>query len=70
MGRPIYARVVSGPVPTLVCVRIVVLQSDTEIWCEPCGLAAATRITYVAEDGAGPPQSVRQLAYCESCENR
>jgi hypothetical protein len=70
MSRPIYARDASGQMPTLACVRIVVLQSDTEIWCEPCRLAAATRITYVAEDGAGPPRSVRQLTYCESCENR
>jgi hypothetical protein len=69
MSRPIYARVVSGPMQTLVCLRIVVLQIDTEIWCESCGLAAATRITYVTEDGARPPQSVWQLTYCESCED-
>jgi hypothetical protein len=48
--------------------RIVLLDSDTDVWCDWCGLPCATTITYVVEFGDNAPNAVHRLAYCEGCE--
>jgi hypothetical protein len=70
MVRPMYGRITSGPMTTVICVRIVVLQVEPDVWCSRCGLACATTITYVTEDGDRPPQAVHRLTYCEAREDR
>ncbi len=55
--------------PTTATLLIVLLDSDTNLWCEWCGLSCATTITYVVERGNDTPPGVHRLAYCEGCED-
>lgn len=53
---------------TGVVVRIVVLHTESDVWCEPCGAACAVTIAYVLEEAHTTPTAVRQLTWCETCE--
>lgn len=55
--------------PTTALLRIVVLDSDSDMYCDFCGLPCATTITYVVEHGDEMPRALHRLAYCEGCEN-
>lgn len=55
---------------TAIVLRIVVLQLDTDVWCDVCGLHCATTVSHVEESGDGTPESVHRLDYCERCEER
>lgn len=48
--------------------RIVLLDCDTDVWCDWCGLSCATLITYVVERVGDLRQEVHRLRYCEGCE--
>jgi hypothetical protein len=49
-------------------VRIVVLSSEDDAWCELCGLPSATTVTYVLEPAGHAPSGLFRLTYCETCE--
>ena len=70
MAVPFYVRIAAGPMTAVVCVRIVVLQIDSGIWCATCHAPSTMTVTYVVEERDWPPQSVHQLTYCEACEDR
>ncbi len=55
--------------PTTTTLRIVLLDTDPDVWCDWCGLPCATTITYVVELGEHLPSAVHRLAYCEGCED-
>ena len=55
--------------PTTTFLRIVLLDSDSDLWCDWCGLPCATTITYVVERADEIPSAVHRLAYCEGCED-
>ncbi len=48
--------------------RIVVVHTETDLWCGVCGLPAAVILTYVVEPHGGVPGGVHRLTYCEACE--
>ena len=56
--------------PTTTTLRIVLLDSDTETWCDWCALPCATTITYVVELGERVPSTVRRLTFCEGCDDQ
>lgn len=53
--------------PTI-CLRIVVLHTETDRWCEVCDAACATTITYVVEEADAAPSAIHRLTSCETCE--
>jgi hypothetical protein len=55
---------------TLVCLRIVVLRTDNEVWCDRCGVPSAVTVTYVVEEAGRVPGAVHRLTYCETCDPR
>jgi hypothetical protein len=55
---------------TITTLRIVLLKTDTDVWCDLCGLPCATEITYVIEVADRVPAAVRRLAYCDGCEEQ
>lgn len=55
--------------PTTTMLRIVLLDSDTCVWCDWCALPCATTVTYVVEFDERVPSAVHRLAYCEGCED-
>jgi len=55
--------------PTTTLLRIVLLDSKSDVWCDFCGLPCATTITYVVERGDEIPRALHRLAYCEGCED-
>jgi hypothetical protein len=54
--------------PTATTLRIVLLDTDGDVWCDWCALPCATVITYVVECDGATPVAVHRLAYCEGCE--
>jgi hypothetical protein len=52
-----------------VCLRIVVLQTAADVWCDRCGALSAVNITYVVEEAWGTASLLHRLTYCESCED-
>ncbi len=53
-----------------VCLRIVVLHTEVDVWCDICAVPSAVTITYVAEEIGNTPGVLHQLTYCETCEDR
>jgi hypothetical protein len=57
------------PTPACCWVRIVVVHTETDSWCDVCALPTAVTLTYVVEPRGGVPSGVHRLTYCESCED-
>jgi Pyruvate/2-oxoacid:ferredoxin oxidoreductase delta subunit len=55
--------------PTVATLRIV-LDTDTDVWCNWCVLPCASVIVYVVERDSGLPLDVHRLAYCAGCERQ
>ncbi len=53
-----------------ICLRIVVLQTAEDAWCDRCGVPSAVAITYVVEEADRTPSVLYGLSYCECCEDR
>jgi hypothetical protein len=47
---------------------VIVINTETDIWCAMCALPVAVTLTYVVETPDGAPGGVYRLTYCESCE--
>lgn len=56
--------------PLLVSLRIVVLCTDIDIWCDVCAVPCAVTIIYAIECRDGVPAGVHRLTYCEVCDAR
>jgi hypothetical protein len=49
--------------------RITILNVDSEVWCDVCGVPSAFTVTYVLEPAAEEvSDSLRVITYCEACE--
>ncbi|GIL25430.1 hypothetical protein [Actinocatenispora comari] len=55
---------------TLTQLRIVVLQTKRDLWCDRCVATCAVQIIYVVEESGRVPNAVGGLTYCEVCEQR
>lgn len=53
--------------PSIVYLRIVILNVEPEAWCDTCGIPSASKVTYAVEPVSGP-FFLRLLTYCEACE--
>jgi hypothetical protein len=53
----------SAETPSVLSLRIVVLQTDTELWCGICGALSASAITYVVEESEHVPGAVHRLTF-------
>ena len=58
----------SGSSPSLLCLRIVVLDVQIDLWCDACAAVSATAITYLFEEGGSVPRALTRLAYCTTCD--
>lgn len=47
---------------------ITVLELESDVLCEVCGVPCAVTVTYVAEESHEPPHMVHRLTYCETCD--
>lgn len=55
--------------PPVIYLRIMVLDTDDDLWCEICQAACATATTYlIEEDGAGPT-AIHRLTWCDTCDH-
>jgi hypothetical protein len=54
--------------PSDATLRILVLSSQPDVWCEWCGVPSAVLLTCVVENGRDVPVAVSLVAYCEGCE--
>lgn len=54
----------------VVCLRIVVLHTDDDLWCENCQAACATTITYLIEEDRAVPTGIHQVTWCDICDHR
>jgi hypothetical protein len=54
--------------PATTAARIVLLDRETDVWCDWCGLPCATTITYVVEVDGRAPSGVHRLVFCEACD--
>ncbi|PXY16997.1 MULTISPECIES: hypothetical protein [Pseudonocardiaceae] len=52
----------------VICLRIVVLHTEADVWCEVCDAACAAIVTYVVEEADSPPSAMHRLTWCETCE--
>lgn len=52
----------------LIRLRIVVLQTEPDIWCDACGTTCATTTTYVVEQAGAVPSDLCLFTSCETCE--
>lgn len=61
-------QVESGSSPGAHCLRIIVLDIHTDLWCEECAALSAVAITYLVEAGRAVPEVLSRFAYCATCE--
>lgn len=54
--------------PSLIHLRIVVLNTEPDIWCDICGAFCATTTTYVVEEPTPALGSVHRFTSCDTCE--
>jgi hypothetical protein len=56
--------------PSALYLQIVILDVERDVWCGTCGVASATKVTYVCEAAGGAgPAGLRLLTYCQTCES-
>lgn len=52
----------------LLNLRIVVLRTQSDVWCDTCGVPSAVTVIYTVEEGDRPPWALHRVTYCEGCE--